>query len=256
MLLESIQSLKDTNSIAISSIKASADQVSVLSLSNSFLAKKIRTQEKEIERLEMEASKKDGIISELKQRERTTLDYNQLRLDWINERTALVALKIEYENSEREYQRVAKLFNDQLVSESDYNKAKIDRDSYRVKVEETSSLVSLIEQALRESQDNDIPPPANALSPNKENIFVQATFKEFIKPEYPKSLFRRQKSGSVKLKLNIDKYGNVEEFSVLSSSHNDFISAVKKVVYDWKFNPAQKNGEEVRSVLTLPLEFK
>ena len=49
------------------------------------------------------------------QRARTSLDYNQLRLDWLNERTTLAALKIEYENSEREYQRVAKLFKDESV---------------------------------------------------------------------------------------------------------------------------------------------
>ncbi|MED5454100.1 MAG: HlyD family efflux transporter periplasmic adaptor subunit [Verrucomicrobiota bacterium] len=89
------------------------------------------------------------------QRARTTLNYNQLRLDWLNERTTLAALKIEFENSEREYQRVSKLFNDQLVSDSVYNKAKTDRDSYKVKVEETTGLVSSIEQALREAQDTD-----------------------------------------------------------------------------------------------------
>ena len=89
------------------------------------------------------------------QRARTTLDYNQLRLDWLNERTTLAALKIEYENSEREYQRVAKLFKDQLVSESVYNKAKTARDSYKVRVEEKAGLVSSIEQSLREAQDND-----------------------------------------------------------------------------------------------------
>tara|TARA_B100001741_G_scaffold3646_1_gene3061 strand:+ start:239 stop:1330 length:1092 start_codon:yes stop_codon:yes gene_type:complete len=89
------------------------------------------------------------------QRARTTLNYNQLRLDWLNERTTLAALKIELENSEREYQRLSKLFNDELVSESVYNKAKTDRDSYKVKVEETTGLVSSIKEALSESQDTD-----------------------------------------------------------------------------------------------------
>lgn len=98
--------------------------------------------------------------------------------------------------------------------------------------------------------------PDDTLSSNTENIFVQATFEEFIKPEYPKSLYRGRKSGSVKLKLNIDKYGNVEEFSVLESSHKDFTNAVRKVVYEWKFNPAQQNGERVKSVLIFPIEFK
>ena len=70
-------------------------------------------------------------------------------------RTTLAALKIELENSEREYQRLSKLFNDELVSESVYNKAKTDRDSYKVKVEETTGLVSSIKEALSESQDTD-----------------------------------------------------------------------------------------------------
>ena len=104
--------------------------------------------------------------------------------------------------------------------------------------------------------DKDITLPNNILSLNSENIFTQATFKKFIKPEYPKSLLREGKAGFIKLKLNIDKFGNIEEFSVLELSHKDFKNAVRKVVYDWEFNPAKQNGEPVKSVLIFPIEFK
>ena len=68
------------------------------------------------------------------QRARTALSYNQLRLDWLNERTSVAALKIELQNSEKEFHRIETLFEDTLVSESVYNKAETDRDSYAVQV--------------------------------------------------------------------------------------------------------------------------
>jgi len=63
------------------------------------------------------------------QRARTALSYNQLRLDWLNERTSVAALKIELQHSEKEFQRIETLFEDTLVSESVYNKAMTDHDS-------------------------------------------------------------------------------------------------------------------------------
>ena len=89
------------------------------------------------------------------QRARTALSYNQLRLDWLNERTSVAALKIEFQNSEKEFKRVETLFKDNLVSESVYNKTKTDRDSYEVQVQQKTELVASIEQALREAQEND-----------------------------------------------------------------------------------------------------
>ena len=89
------------------------------------------------------------------QRARTELSYNQLRLDWLNERTSVAALKIEFQHSKKEFNRIEILFKDNLVSESVYNKAKTDRDSYEVQVQQKTELVASIEQALREVQDND-----------------------------------------------------------------------------------------------------
>ena len=89
------------------------------------------------------------------QRARTDLSFNQLRLDWLNERTSVAALNIEFQNSEKEFKRIEILFKDNLVSESVYNKAKTDRDSYGVQVQQKTELVASIEKALREAEDND-----------------------------------------------------------------------------------------------------
>ena len=94
------------------------------------------------------------------QRARTALNYNQLRLDWLNERTSVAALKIEFQNSEKEFKRIERLFKENLVSETDYNKAMTDRDSYAVRVQQKTELVASIEEALREAQEND---PASQL---------------------------------------------------------------------------------------------
>ena len=89
------------------------------------------------------------------QRARTALSYNQLRLDWLTARTSVAALKIELQNSEKEFHRIETLFEDTLVAESVYNKAETDRDSYAVQVQQKTELVASIEQALREAQEND-----------------------------------------------------------------------------------------------------
>ena len=94
------------------------------------------------------------------QRARTALNYNQLRLDWLNERTSVAALNIELQNSEKEFKRIESLFKENLESESAYNKAKTNRDSYAVQVQQKTELVASIEQALRDVQEND---PASQL---------------------------------------------------------------------------------------------
>ena len=89
------------------------------------------------------------------QRARTALNYNQLRLDWLNERTSVAALKIELQNSEKEFMRIESLYKDNLVSESVYNQAKTDRDTYEVQFQQKTELVASIEEALRDSQEKD-----------------------------------------------------------------------------------------------------
>ena len=89
------------------------------------------------------------------QRARTALNYNQLRLDWLNERTSVAALKIELQNSEKEFMRIESLYKDNLVSESVYNQAKTDRDTYEVQFQQKTELVASIEVALRDSQEKD-----------------------------------------------------------------------------------------------------
>ena len=172
------------------------------------------------------------------QRARTTLDYNQLRLDWLNERTTLAALKIEFENSEREYQRVAKLFKDQLVSESVYNKAQTDRDSYKVRVEEKAGLVSSIEQSLREAQDND---PASQLDKVRIEKLDQslARVEELLNPIILNSPIDG-KIGSIS-KQSGESVGDGEIIATISSSK------VKKVVgyFPQPINFEPKVGDEV-----------
>lgn len=172
------------------------------------------------------------------QRARTTLNYNQLRLDWLNERTTLAALKIEFENSEREYQRISKLFNDKLVSESLYNKAKTSRDSYKVKVEETTGLVSSIKEALSESQDTD---PASFLDKVRIEKLDQslARVEELLNPIILTSPIDG-KIGSIS-KQTGESIGDGETIATISSS------VVKKVVgyITQPINFEPKVGEQV-----------
>ena len=75
-------------------------------------------------------------------------------------------------------------------------------------------------------------------------------------PKYPDSL-AAGKTGDVLLQLVVERDGSVMPGSlkVLKSSDPAFAEAVRTVIYDWKFTPAEVEGRKVRQVLQLPFTF-
>lgn len=86
--------------------------------------------------------------------QRLAMDYDQLRLEWMRQRTLLAADRVNLQLAEVEFHRMEELFtnNPPIISARDYDKAKATRDGFQTKVAELSNLVSACEKSLHDLQ--------------------------------------------------------------------------------------------------------
>jgi multidrug resistance efflux pump len=69
------------------------------------------------------------------------MDYDQLRLDWMKERTQLASARVNLELAETEFHRTEELFKDKIVAERVYDQAKAARNRLQNEVENLTKLV-------------------------------------------------------------------------------------------------------------------
>ena len=69
------------------------------------------------------------------------MDYDQLRLNWMRERTQLAAARVNLDLAETEYHRMAELLKDQIIAQRVYDQAKAARDRLKDEVESLTKLV-------------------------------------------------------------------------------------------------------------------
>lgn len=77
------------------------------------------------------------------------MDYDQLRLDWMRERTQLAAARVNLELAGTEFHRTEELFRDKIVAERVYDQAKAARDRLNNEVDNLSKLVDEGERNLQ-----------------------------------------------------------------------------------------------------------
>jgi multidrug resistance efflux pump len=77
------------------------------------------------------------------------IDYDQLRLDWMRERTQLAAARVNLELAGTEFHRTEELFKDKIVAERVYDQAKAARDRLTDEVENLTKLVEEGEKNLQ-----------------------------------------------------------------------------------------------------------
>lgn len=102
------------------------------------------------------------------------MNYDQLRLDWMKQRTQLAAAKVNLELAGTEFHRTEELFKDKIVAERVFDQAKAARDRLQNEVE---SLTKLTEEAERNIQmlqiTNGKEPSAVSIDPLQAAIAVQ-----------------------------------------------------------------------------------
>lgn len=77
------------------------------------------------------------------------INYDQLRLDWMRERTQLAAARVNLELAGTEFHRTEELFKDKIVAARVYDQAKAARDRLNTEVESLSTLVDEGEKNLQ-----------------------------------------------------------------------------------------------------------
>jgi HlyD family secretion protein len=82
----------------------------------------------------------------LMNQQRNVMDYDQLRLDWMRQRSQLAMTRVNLQLAENDYRRQAELFKEKIVSERVFDQAQAARDKLRAQLEELTKLVAEQEQ--------------------------------------------------------------------------------------------------------------
>ena len=89
--------------------------------------------------------------------QRNAIDYNQLRLDWMRQRTQLATTRVNLQLAETEYQRNSALFNEKIIAAKVFDQSKATRDRLQSEVEQLGAIVSEGESRLQQLQLTNAP---------------------------------------------------------------------------------------------------
>jgi multidrug resistance efflux pump len=81
--------------------------------------------------------------------EQNAMNYEQVRVDWLRQRSELALARVNLERAEKELRRSEPLYREKLISADIYDLAVRDRDLYLAEVEEKSNAVVEIELRLQ-----------------------------------------------------------------------------------------------------------
>ena len=74
--------------------------------------------------------------------------------------------------------------------------------------------------------------------------------------EYPEQELKNKTEGKVFIKAYIDENGNVTFARNIPQDNKHFMKAASDAIMKAKFTPAEKNGKKVKSIITIPVQFK
>ena len=76
-----------------------------------------------------------------------------------------------------------------------------------------------------------------------------------VAPEVPSKFAQSGSVGLVTIKFLVDEKGNVQEPTVVKSSHSELEEPALKAIVKWRFKPAKKDGVAVAVHVTVPIKF-
>lgn len=78
-----------------------------------------------------------------------------------------------------------------------------------------------------------------------------------FQPPYPVGQLRREREGTVNVRVLVGTDGRVKDIRLIDSPHEDFWSATRKqALGKWRFTPATRDGLPVESWMTLKVLFQ
>jgi len=76
-------------------------------------------------------------------------------------------------------------------------------------------------------------------------------------PRYPRLSQRIGEEGTVRLRVMVDAEGRPVEWAIeASSGHDRLDQAALDVIEEWRFTPAQRNGQPVAGEVIVPMRFR
>lgn len=81
-------------------------------------------------------------------KQRTAMDYERLRLDWLLQKVEVAEDRVELARAENELRRSAELFNSKLISDDEYDIVMKTHQQLQVTLQERTNLVADLEQGL------------------------------------------------------------------------------------------------------------
>ena len=90
----------------------------------------------------------------------------------------------------------------------------------------------------------------------KSSLWFQITQQFFSKIKYPIVCREKGIEGVVKVKITVDKRGQIRRYRILESPCSDLREAVEQVLPSLEFEPATVEGREVNSKIVIPVDFR
>lgn len=99
--------------------------------------------------------------------------------------------------------------------------------------------------------------PAEAITPPSNDGFTDATVERMVDPLYPLRLSATGVvQGSTRILLEIDAHGELIDWLALSYTDEAFVHSIARVIDQWEFSPATRDGKNVPSGLLIDLRFQ
>lgn len=76
-----------------------------------------------------------------------------------------------------------------------------------------------------------------------------------VAPDVPSSFSRSGSVGLVTVNFLVDEKGNVQEPTIVKSSHAELEEPALTAIKKWRFKPAKKDGNAVAVHVTIPIKF-
>ena len=77
-----------------------------------------------------------------------------------------------------------------------------------------------------------------------------------VSPDYPEKLRRRKITGTVVLTFTVDENGIPQDVKVKSSSNHGFDADALQAIRQWRFQPAEVDGEAAAVITNAEVNFK
>lgn len=99
--------------------------------------------------------------------------------------------------------------------------------------------------------------PTPSLSTDEFEPFdTPPSIEKQVAPVYPEYAKQNQIEGTVMVRVVLSAKGKVEDTRVTESSNNMFDEPALMAVRQFRFAPARKDGEGVRSTVMVPVQFR